>query len=171
VTTVGPTISVSGGVLNLNSAIATQPTTLNVSNGTLSVSTGQTFNVATVNLSGGALGGSDTLNVSGLFSFTGGTHAGSGATNANGGINVSANNNSYLDGRTLNNPATMNILGNGAWRFLNNAVVNNLATGTIDVQGDADLVHFSGVRATINKRRLAQEVRRRRRNVDRLELP
>jgi hypothetical protein len=65
-----------------------------------------------LNETGGNLGGSATLTVSGLTTWTGGTMSGPGATDAQGGLNLgqsSQSDNETLAGRTLVN------LGTGAW--------------------------------------------------------
>jgi hypothetical protein len=129
---VGPTLTVSGGILNLYN---TSP-----------------LGVTTLALSGGTLGGSGDINV------TGSTQSWSGATvNGSGTINISSSTtaniaNSYVvfDGRALLNDGTINLSNaNANLRLQNGAALTN--NGTIDFKADNTLDQAGSGGSLINR--------------------
>src|SRR5947199_2907752 len=83
------------------------------------------------------LGGTGTLNVSGLFTWTGGGMDDSGTTNANGGMVLSSNNHDLNNSRILNIAAgTTATWTGGDIRGGNDATIN--VNGIFDIQTDAD---------------------------------
>ncbi len=92
-----------------------------------------------VELNSGTLDGGGTLTVTNVFSWTGGTMQGAGATNlaAGASLNIASTSDTYLNGRTLNNAGTATWTGTGYVNADNGAVFNNLAGATFDVQNNA----------------------------------
>jgi hypothetical protein len=127
----------------LGSYTATGNTT--VSNGTVSFDANATLSSLT--LSGGTLGGTGTMTISGLLTWTGGTMAGGGHTVANGGITISSNNNKDLSNRILDNSGTATWTG-GTLFMNSNSVWNNLVGSTLDAQNDAQFGGGNGSQYT-----------------------
>lgn len=111
---------------------------MDIIGGTLNLSSGDVVSTALYEQSAGTLGGSDTLAISGMLLWTGGTMSGSGVTNANGGIELSDAAVSLRDTRTLNNAGIANWLGAGNFNNDTSAVFNNLASGTFNIQTSGD---------------------------------
>ncbi len=116
--------------------------------GTVNFSTGEAVPVATVSHSSNTLTGSDTVNVSGLYTWSGGTQAGTGTTNANGGMILSGPGDKMLSGRTLVNAGTANLIGTGSLLIGSGGVFQN--NGTFDLQGDAAIASGGGAAAFNN---------------------
>jgi hypothetical protein len=107
----------------------------------------------------GKLTGTDTVDVSGLFTWNGGTLADSGQINANGGLVLHRTDGAQLtlQAGTLNNAGAATFLNNdpywgGPALMVNSgAVINNLSGATWDFQCDASIVqYYYGVAATFN---------------------
>ena len=114
---------------NGNGGVTTYDAIIN-NNSTVGLTEGITvrnFTLSMSNLAGGAF----SLTIEGLFTWSGGTMSGSGTTNANGGISF-ADTQVVLDGRTLNNTATMTLSNFVQLNLQNGAVLNN--SGAINVQ-------------------------------------
>ncbi len=100
--------------------------------------------------SSGFLGGTATLTVSGLTTFSNGTMTGAGITQANGGaLFNTAGDRRVTDGRTLN------LGGNSTWtggiiRVANNANINNQAGVTFDTNFDGTMGNGIGTAGTFN---------------------
>src|SRR5581483_4988492 len=152
VTNVGP-VSATGGILNFVTPLANQPGTVSISgNGVVNFSTGNAITVPSMTLGSGDLVGSDTVNITGLLTWTSsgvmctttnctapqGQQA---VTNANGGI-AGSGSQIYLEGRTLNNPGTATLSNNLNVYF--GGVINNLATGTWSLSADNGLIAQTG---------------------------
>ena len=115
------------------------------------------MSTGTLELSRGTLTGADTINVSGLLTWTFGTLTGSGTTNANGGMNIAANG-PILDGRTLDNAGLAVVTSSNNFFGQNGAVITNLASGTFDFQGNADVIFGgNGARPTFNNQGLLKK--------------
>jgi YVTN family beta-propeller protein len=144
ITNAGP-VTVTGGTLNFSTTPSGQITPNAIATPALA-------------LTGGSLAGTDTLNISGLFTWSAGqlcavaacNAAGTGITNANGGIAASGNY-LYLLGRTLNNAgiATFTNLPGYVLYEGYGATVNNKAGATWNLTTDYHLQIYSGA-ATFN---------------------
>jgi hypothetical protein len=107
--------TITGGVVNFNSANAVVAGPLNVTGGTVSFNTGNTVTPASITLSGGNIGvGTDAITTNGIFTWTWGDIGAIGATgpviNAYGGMNIAEANiqgvtMAFLSG-TINNGGT-----------------------------------------------------------------
>ncbi len=141
-------MTVDGGTVNFNAGASVQGigTTLSLSSGAVNFSDGAAINVVTLNESSGLLTGSDTVTVSGLTTWTGGTMSGSGLTVANGGMTISSGGGlELLNGRTLDNNAMANWTGNGNNIYLENAAVwNNGVNGVLDSQNAGQGIDNNG---------------------------
>ena len=112
-----------------------------VSFGTVTFNSGGSVNVTTLTQSGGTIAGADDITASDLFSWTGGTHGGTGTTTANSGISITSFSNRIL-GRTLTNPGgqTATMSGSGfsmeVFANFNNAgTFNAQQTSVTGIQG------------------------------------
>ena len=99
----------------------------------------------------GILDGPNTLTISSVFNWTGGTMQGSGITTiaAGGVMNLSGSNGKTLLSRTLKNAGTINWSGTGGLTGHSGPTINNLAGALFDMQSDAMLSSFNQP-ATIN---------------------
>ena len=167
VTSVGP-INVSGGTLNFTKAITNNPGSVSIGNGLLNFSTGSpiTLGTLTLNSSGAVLAGTDTVTVTGLFTWAGGTlcttlSAGScvapsgspAILNANGGITGTGGAYyQFLYGRTLNNAGAANFGNtNGYFTYLNfGSAINNQAGATWNQTVDNGYLAVAGTGGTFN---------------------
>src|SRR5262249_40760798 len=113
-TNVGPG-SVPGGAMTFTTPLAHNPGGVSITGGTLGCFTGQPITIPTLSLSNGIWAGTDTLTITGMFTWGDGgslctvaacNAAGSAVTNANGGITVTTGGFRQLYGRTLNNTGT-----------------------------------------------------------------
>ena len=111
-----------------------------VSFGTLNLSSGESLTSPTFVMNSGTVGGSDTITVTGLFTWLGGTLGGTGTLNANGGIDLSNPFGIFLrNTRVLNNSATATWTGAGSFGNDTGATFNNLLYIGIVLQRDLDL--------------------------------
>ncbi len=120
---------------NVASTVTSIGTSLVVSSGTINLNSGSAITPTTLNLTGGTVGGSDVITVSGLFTFNGGTLGGSGAFNANGGIDMSSGTRT-LDTRTLHNGGTATFSAVGYFYLANSGLFDNKVGATFDAQSD-----------------------------------
>ena len=130
--------SVSGGVNTFNpaSTVSSVGNSLAISVGTVNFNSGETIAPVTLSLTSGTLGGTDTVTVSGLATWSGGTMTGGGTTNAPGGLAIGGAAGKILSSsRVLNTPGATAWSGTGALNVTAAAVINN--TGTWDCQSDA----------------------------------
>jgi phage baseplate assembly protein gpV len=97
-------------------------------------------------LDGGTISGPGDLTVNGLLNWSGGALSGTGRVEANGGMQINTVGGPNLNGRILDNAGEADWVGNGTFFAGNNAVFNNLTTGTFIAQGNGT---FSGM-ATFN---------------------
>lgn len=156
------TVVLAGTTLNLTASTHT----LNVGTtftgtGTISLNNSATMTVATAttipvgiafNYAGGtftSLNGTGTLTVNGPMTWTGGVITGAGMVDVNGGLLISGTADKDLSaGRVLNlNSATT--WSAGGLR-MNNATINNTATGTFTTNFDGTISHFSSPGGTFN---------------------
>jgi hypothetical protein len=137
------------GSLSSNAEISTEAGTLDIAGAS---------NIKALWLNGGSLSGSGDVTVSGLVHWTTGTISGSGVLNANGEMLIEGGTQfapKFLDGRTVNNAGSA-IWQDGYLIAYNGAVLNNLETGTFEIQSGYDLLYgFSswggqGALATFN---------------------
>jgi beta-propeller repeat-containing protein len=113
---------------------------LTVSSGLLNFSSGGTISTSTVTLLySGVLTGTDTINASGMFTWSGGTLSGSSTFNANGGISFPNGTGRGLSGRTLvnNGTATFKDSSYSSLNMDSGAVINNPAGSTWDFQDNS----------------------------------
>ncbi|HEY1381212.1 MAG TPA: hypothetical protein VGF55_30710, partial [Gemmataceae bacterium] len=148
VTVAGLVVHGGSGTTNFNAG-----STYTVTGAAQIVSGTHNFNTAataaTLLMTGGTLGGSGTVNVSGPTTWSGGVMLGGGVTNADGGLTMTGNL-SVLNGRTLNNAAIATYSGvAGNALTISNAIFNNLAGGTLTVDGNND-VHGGGSPTAFN---------------------
>jgi uncharacterized repeat protein (TIGR01451 family) len=140
-----------GGTWNLTGTVSSVGA-ITITSGTLNLSKAAPpgpIITSSLTQSGGTLQGADTLDVTGVFNWSGGTQNGPGTTNANGGFNLTGGVN-LNSGRTLNNAATGVISANGFYNGGNGAVFNNLPGATLDIQNDLRLGGFLGGTDTFN---------------------
>ncbi|HEX2828325.1 MAG TPA: filamentous hemagglutinin N-terminal domain-containing protein [Burkholderiales bacterium] len=118
----GGTVNFNGGTYNVSgrteaavasSAVFNSGATVNgvgalvVNGGTVTLNSGETVPASALDLSSGTLAGTDTINVAGATTWTGGTMTGAGNTVANGNLTISGDSPKNLDGvRTLTSNAT-----------------------------------------------------------------
>jgi hypothetical protein len=128
----------SGGTTTFNSSVAAVSGAVTINGGVANVN--QNLSTTTLNLFFGTLGGSGTVDVSGLTTWSGGNMSGSGITNANGGLALTGFRVDLLNSRTINNagPATFNGTANGFVSADGLTVFNNLATGSFTIDGNND---------------------------------
>ena len=171
------TLGFDGGTHNLDasSSVSGAGTIEFGGNGTTNFAAGATYNVsgittvdggtanfsgaattATLTQSAGTLTGTGTVTVSGQTTWTGGTMSGTGSTVADGGlaITVPSTNALNLTNRTLSNAAAATLSGSFFLEVGNNAVIDNLGSGTFDVQDAAGIrtgVFISGPATFLNQ--------------------
>src|SRR5207244_867812 len=87
-------------------------------------------------MSAGVLAGSGTVNVSGSTTWSGGTMRGTGVTNADGGLTMTGN---LSNNRTINNPGVATYNGDANNSFSIGGTFNNLAGGTLTIDGNNDI--------------------------------
>ena len=150
------TVSVNSGSLVLNDA------NIVLTGGTYNVATGSTLQCVNTVTYAGTLGGilNGPLYLSGVtsvpvaatFNFTGtdgikldsGTINGGGALTNNSMIDLISGNNKLVNGlTTINNNATINVKDGGSW-YVNDGILNNLASGIIDMRSDSGNITWSG---------------------------
>ncbi|HAV63464.1 MAG TPA: hypothetical protein DCY13_13990, partial [Verrucomicrobiales bacterium] len=113
---------------------------------------------AVLRLPSGTLNAGPRLNMAGRLEWTGGAMTGPGVTRIEtvAHVNVSGATNKDLSaGRVIENAGTMVVSGANLFFNLNNlgggAIINNLAGGVLELQGETDLTHnFSSVSAVNN---------------------
>jgi len=138
------TLGTSGTLTLLPEATVTSVgTALAMGGGTLDLRSGETIDVTTLTVSAGILKGSDTVNVSGAFTWSGGALTESGIVNANGGGTISAPQvKDITGGRILNTAGTLTWTGTGVIRMGTGAVIHN--SGTWNAQTDAQINDLLG---------------------------
>jgi hypothetical protein len=106
----------------------------------------------TLNFSSGSLGGNSTITVTNLLVWTGGSMSGAGVTvvAATASAQLTGSSTKALVGRTFNNFGAALWSGTGSVDFGAGAVWNNLATATLDIQGDASMRQASSPAGTFN---------------------
>ncbi len=147
VTALGP-LTVRGGDLDFQAAL-TNGDQLIITDGTVRFDGNQTF--VNFSQSSGVLRGTGTVSATSIFSWTGGTMADGGKTRLPPGAagSISGGSHKNLDrNRILENAGALTVSGSGVLFFnLNNfgggAVINNLAGGTLEIQGETDLLQNS----------------------------
>jgi hypothetical protein len=136
----GDTLTLSGaGPFALGAGMA-------IASGTLSAANAVSINA--LNFSGGVLTGTGHVTIVGAMTWTSGIMSGSGQTTTSGSLAITANNQTELDGRTLNINGNTTLTGTSNWRGANGAVVNNAAV--FEVQSDAVFHHLGGTLPTFN---------------------
>jgi hypothetical protein len=143
--TMGPdgTFQVMGGSLTMAGSYdytgaATSLT--QVAGGTVTFNNSSTAVVPNLVLSGGTLEGTGTILVADVLSWTGGILQGTGVLRINTQASASIGGTGLeLNQRVFDNQGTILVTGEGP-TFSNGAVLNNLATGTIDINGDFSML-------------------------------
>jgi hypothetical protein len=126
----GATVHFTGTVVRVGQS-------LTVLGATANFDTGAAVPLNAVDFSSGSIGGSDTLTVGGLFTWTNGELIGSGRMRAQGGLALSDDGFRDLDnGYTLDNAGTATWTGTGRIGLLHGSTFNNLAGATFDVRND-----------------------------------
>ena len=117
----------------------TNLTALTVSGGTANFNATAPLNLTTLTMSGGTLNTASTINIANLLNWMDGTMAGSGVTNANGGLQMNTVAAHVLNGRTFNLPAgqTATMSGRGLLQLQNGARFNNAGTFLAQQDGSA----------------------------------
>jgi len=135
-------VTLSAGAHTINALEITSTGLFTISGGSLSIASASTIGSGGFTLSGGEFSGAGNLTVSGLFTWTSGTLSGTGATNANGGMNISGADFKSL-GRNLNNAGTATWSGTGRIRA-GNSTFNNQVGALFNAQNDQPFVHEFG---------------------------
>jgi hypothetical protein len=122
--------------------------------GTVNFTNDVTLSTLTLNgFSGGLLTGSGNVTVTGLLNWTNGSMSGTGHTIANGGIVVGNatffGNNPLLDGRTLDNKGTADLIGQGL-RVSNGAVWNNAVGSVFEFTNPSGISNVGGATSVFN---------------------
>ncbi len=124
------TVQIGGGTWNLNAGTYNVTGTTMVNGGTANFAVNAGTNL--LNVGGGTLAtaATATFTTSGLFDWSGGTLAGAGIFNANGGINMAGGSQLNLNGATLNNAVGQTATDSGFHDFgvSGSAVINNAGT-------------------------------------------
>jgi hypothetical protein len=139
------TTAANAGTLTLfpEATVTSLGSALAVTGGTLDLRSGETIDVTTLSLTAGTLKGSDTVNVSGALTWSGGAMTQAGIVNANGGGTLSGiSPKDITAGRTLNTAGTLTWTGAGMTRMGTGAVIHN--SGTWNVQTDAAISNSLG---------------------------
>ena len=158
----GATRCASGTHTFLGAASVTSVGTLEIVGGTLNFSSGELITTTAYTQSSGTLTGTDTLTVSGLLTWSGGTMSGQGTTNANGGLMLTnAGGVNLRDTRTVNNAGVATWSGAGSFSNDTGAVFNNPAERHVEHSKPRRLL-----RRNPEQRRHAHQDRRRRRRPD-----
>ena len=125
--------------------------TVTVSGGTLSLGTGQPVSIAALNLSGGALGGTDTVTIpaGGTLVWTSGNMTGSGTTAiaANAALNISTSGGKTITQRIVNHGGAgiwSGVGGVGTITLGTGAQLNVVSGGTLDLQADVGIASTTG---------------------------
>ena len=133
-----PAFSITGAV-NFNAVLGRTIHFDTLSGGDASFNSGDPIVVETLSLAnGGLLAGISPITINDLFTFNGGaTIRGPGVLNINGNMVIPATSNSrFLNNRTLNIAGTATF--NGGFEVSGTSVVNNLATGLVDLRADGN---------------------------------
>ncbi len=140
----------NGGTVNFNpgSILTSLGPTPTINGSIVTFNRGTNATLPALMLSGGYLGGSDIVNVTGLFSWGGGTLSGAGVLNANGGATLNGFDRA-IEARTLN------LFGTSTWSagFINtaNGAVLHIQPGaTLLNSFDGGIGGFLGTRSITN---------------------
>ncbi len=136
----------AGSVVQATGALA-------ISGGTVNFSTGSAVPVASLTQWNGTLTGSDTVTVTGLTTWTGGTMSGPGATVAQGGLQLGTTDGGYetLYARTLTNAGLASWLGGNNLDQEDGSTFNNLTGATLDFQTGGYWSNSDGTAVLINQ--------------------
>jgi hypothetical protein len=135
----GVQTTVGSGTVNFNAAatVTSLGTTLALTNGTLNLSSGEPVTVVNFNESGGTLAGSDIVTASGASTWSGGFMGGVGTTTYNGALSLLGTTKVLNGGRHLTTNGTTTWTGTGDIQTcqsgLNCVIVN---AGTWDIQNN-----------------------------------
>ena len=149
----GSTVSSVGDTLTITSSFL---------NGVV-FDSGQAVTVPNLVMAGGALGGSDDVTISNSFTW-GNDFPGAGQVTGSGmliipdGVTLeitgttlgSSPTNHVLEGRMVDNGGTITFTGTANLAAGEGAVLNNLASGVIDVQNDGNVTGVNGTFVTVN---------------------
>jgi len=114
---------------------------LTITSGTLNFSTGKKISATTLTQSAGTLTGTDTVTITGVLTWSGGTESGTGVTDANDGMTISGE--PFLDTRTLNNKKTATWTGI-EFLMLNGSIFNNLTGAIWNHEADSQIAFDGG---------------------------
>ncbi len=137
-TVIGGTANFSGGSYTISGG------TLNILSGNANFNGTGTVTPAILNLSGGNLGGSNSVTVSGFFTWSGGNMVGSGNVTANGGLLYTGAAVRSITGRTIINTAT------ATWDAQNlninaGGVISNAPGATFNLSTGLNMTGTAGV--------------------------
>jgi hypothetical protein len=163
----GSTYDVTGATQSDSSIVAflagsSVPATgaVTLDGGTVIFSTGSAIAATSLTESSGTLTGSDTINVSGLTTWTGGTMSGSGTTAAQGGLQLGASDGTshyeYLETRTLSNAGSATWVGTESLYQSDGSTFANLATGTLNFQANGNWYDSDSTATLLNQGTLKQ---------------
>jgi hypothetical protein len=116
---------------------------LSVSNGRVTVNANDNLEVKNLTQSGGTITGAGAVTIDGQWNWAGGTMSGTGQT-VNNGTAIVGTIGATLDTRTVNNAGNVTLAANGVIAFANNAVWNNLASGTLVLGNNSSLGNSFG---------------------------
>ncbi|HET8945508.1 MAG TPA: hypothetical protein VFQ07_00860, partial [Candidatus Polarisedimenticolia bacterium] len=142
------TMASAGSTVNINpsATVTSLGTTLAVSNGTLNLSSGEPIGITTLTMSGGVLGGADTVTVSGPSTWSGGTMQGAGTTPPTGttifnnALAISGAAKQLQSGRRLETNGTTTWTGTGDIATCTSGHTCVIAnTGTWDIQNNQNV--------------------------------
>ncbi len=144
----GPGAAFDGGSVYFNGLVTNLPSDLVIDGGSVNFNANSALLFTTV--VGGGLGGSDDITVSGLYTWTDGTMEGTGTTYANGGMVISGDATKRFY-RPVVNAGMLTWSGTGGlWAYEAGATFTNLATGTFEIQSDANFTDAYARRPAFN---------------------
>jgi len=139
----GATMTISGTITSISP--------LTASGGQINLNVAATTTIPSLTLSGATLGGTTPLIVN-TFNWSAGTVNRSGSIDIPSGstMNLTSSSARYLYQAAINNSGTINAPMSGYIYLYNGATLNNLASGVVDLQGDAAFYYGGGATSQFN---------------------